>query len=68
MNSFERKELKRASISKEKWKDRALEYKIELRKKDDRIRDLTESRDKWRNKATATQSESEDLKKNIQQP
>ena len=63
MDSFERKELKRANASRNIWKARALDRQAELRKKDDKIRDLIESRDNWKEKSKKDQEALEDLKK-----
>ncbi len=50
MNSYERKELKRAKESKENWKAKAMDRNKKLRAEKVKTRDLEKSRDMWKQK------------------
>lgn len=57
MNSFERKELKRAQASRDGWKTKAKSRRTELRKEKLRNRDLTQSRAMWKERYFSAQNE-----------
>lgn len=50
MNSFERKDLKRAKESLTLWKKKAIEREKEIRKLQITVRDLKQSRKTWKEK------------------
>jgi hypothetical protein len=60
MNSYERKALKRARESKDKWKTKALERNKTLRALKLKIRDLEKSRQMWRERYLAEQESSQE--------
>jgi hypothetical protein len=59
MNSYERKALKRARESKDKWKTKAIERNKTLRALKLTIRDLEKSRQMWRERYLAVQESSQ---------
>lgn len=63
MDSFERRQLKRSQDSCNKWKEKAIRRQLELRKKDDKIRDLQNSRGHWKEKFKQASEEIKELKK-----
>lgn len=65
MDSFERKQLRRSQESCEKWKIKALGRQKELRKKDDKIRDLQKSKELWKDKFQRANKEVEEFKKKL---
>jgi hypothetical protein len=59
MNSFERKKLKREQASKNNWKQKAMDRNNQLRKANLKIRDLTKSREIWKQEAMSLRRERE---------
>lgn len=57
MNSFERKKLKREQASKDNWKQKAMDRNDRLRKAYLKIRDMTKSREMWKEEAMSLRRE-----------
>jgi len=65
VNAQERKTLKRALISQQKWKEKAQERKKGLRLLQLKIRDLERSRMQWKEKFFKMREEYKDKKKEV---
>ena len=67
MNYTERKKLKRTTDSRDKWKARALENGADSRARMFQNRDLTKSREAWRNKAEVATAASKEKDETIRE-
>ena len=69
MNCYERKSFNRKSQSLQNWKDKAKSRRYELKKLQSRVKEITKSRDMWKEECKKAQDEckkvQDELKKNL---